>query len=948
MKLLKNLFKLALCLTVVSCGYFSDEPVPEAGIYSSEKLSNSCEIDAEELTQILEKDIEAQIDCLEENLMNFTKYVRREDANSVSSRELGGFVRRFFKGHAQIIVESMGLIFDINSLFLRDSSNAISTENIRPLFNLLRIANVKLSSIMGTYKSYGDKKIALNDARVSIENDLREFSSQVKSIISKSGQGQDTEINLKEFFSKVSKQFETFQMTEDTLNGVLALKKLFLGGDREKLTRSQLFMLLDQLPEMGSIGFHMLYSNSENQGSPKGYFEGIKESVKRLGDQVYPHRREEVIFKDGEVENLISAFFDGEGDLYVEVAQQVKKHLLGSGKETGPYTYQEMRNLTFLSQAIVEGLIFAESFKETTKGNKNWTKNSWAHRRNSFLKSFSTFESTLTEGLNENIYFPNRVELFAFMDFLVEKFETFPIKKELLPVLPLVKVALVGGTKSSFTKLELLNVLSKSRDLADVAFDLIFSTDETHTPQEKSRLFYLGAKEVRQLVTGQKYLHVTTVDELLEIISVIMDKPEVRDYQEPVEKLKEKVFGGYPGSISVADVSQFLEMAESFLGRYYYFDISFDAYEGQLSQVGPIRYLGYRHHPGFRIYSQDEILAYKKEFFNIVKTFRVYREEDGTQYYGDNYRRTKKGLLEIYLIRHFYTIVAKAFGQKVLTKDLYALNIEQLNKVLFLFKPVLEDYGLWTAYPETFARNALMLADLFQGQSDGNLMMDPNEATEYGTLALFGIKAADGIVEKMQKYCDLVEAKGVVGFELGCYRSRFFKVFLDEMGLSERLPKLTRYIRESSSLEGYKFLTSVEGFARESQDQERPQTRKDFVLLIGAMMNIESTFLRYDANGNNILDPRELDKAFPVYEDAIMTLANLEESKRSYAKTIFLFMIKEMKMPSKWDVATFHYNPFANKKISSKRLNIGALLYNMLLAAEKAKKEKEAMLEEIP
>lgn len=948
MKSLRNLLKLALCLILVSCGYFSDEAVPEAGVYSSEKLSNSCEIDAEELTQILEKDIEGQINCLEENLMNFTKYVRREDANSVSSSELSGFVRRFFRGHAQIIVESMGLIFDINSLFLRDSRNAISTENIRPLFNLLRIANVKLSSIMATYKSYGDKKIALNDARLSIEKDLKEFSSKVKDIISKSGQGQDTEINLKEFFSKVSKQFETFQMTEDTLNGVLALKKLFLGGDREKLTRTQLFTLLDQLPEMGSIGFYMLYSNAENQGDSKSYFEGMKESIKRLSDQVYPHRREEVIFKSGEVENLISAFLDGEGELYVEVAQQIKKHLLGSGQETGPYTYQEMRNLSFLSQAIVEGLIFAESFRETTKGNKNWNKDSWSDRRDSFLTSFATFESNLTEGLNENIYFPNRVELFAFMDFLVEKFEKFPIKKEVLPALPLIKVALVGGTRSSFTKLELLNVLSKSRNLADISFDLIFSTDETHSPQEKARLFYLGAKEVRQLVTGQKYLHVTTVDELLEIAAGILDKEEIRDYQEPVEKLKEKVFGGYPGSISVADVSQILEMAESYLGRRYYFDISFDAYEGQLAQVGPIRYLGYRHHPGYRIFTQDEILSYKKEFLNLVKTFRVYREEDGTQYYGDNYRRTKKGLLEIFLIRHFYSIIAEAFGQKVVTKDLYALNIAQLNEILFLFKPILEDYGLWSAYPETFARNALMLADLFQGQSDGNLMMDPNEATEYGTLALFGIKAADNVVEKMKKYCDWVEGKGVEGFELNCYRSKFFKVFLDEMGLAERLPKLTRYIRESSSSEKYKFLTSVEGFARESQDQDRPETRKDLVLLIGAMMNIESTFLRYDANRNNILDPNELDKAFPVYEEAIMSLANLDESKRSYAKTIFLFMIKEMKMPSKWDVATFHYNPFANKKISSKRLNIGALLYNMLLAAEEAKKAKEAMIEAAP
>jgi hypothetical protein len=708
------------------------------------------------------------------------------------------------------------------------------------------------------------------------------------------------------------------------------------------------FSLLDQLPDMGATAFFLLYADTNNQESATHYFSQVSESIERLSAKVFPHRREEIIFRDGEVENLIRAFMGEEAESFVEVAQNVKKHLLGTGTETGPYTYHEMRNISFLSQAMIEGLIFAEGFKASTQDNKNWNKGLYLDNKEIFLASYERFENRVTRGLNDNIYFPGRVEFFKFIDFISEKFEDFPIKKEYLPFLPLIKVSLVGGVKDSFNKLELLNLLAKSKTVADLFFDLFFSSPDTHSDQEKSRLYFLASKEVRQLITGQKYLHVTTVDNLVDIVGNALEKPAIRNYQSTLETLKEKILGGYPSAISVADVSEMLAMAEDYLGRNYYFDISFDAYSDQMAKNGPLRFLEYRHHQGYRVFTQDEILAYKKEFFELVRSFRVYREEDGTQYYGNDFRRTKRGVLEIFLIRHFYSIVAKAFGEKIRDKELYGLNIEKLNEVLFLFKPILEDFGLWSAHPETFARNALLLADLFQGQSDGNLIMDPNEATEYGTLALFAIQSADGLVENTKKYCDWVETKGVEGFNLECYRGKFFHVLLNELNLKERLPKLTQYIESATEEEAYQFLVAVEGFARESQDQNRPETRKDLVLLIGAMLNIESTFLRYDENKNNILDPNEVDKAFPVYGDAIMSLANLDESRRGFAKSIFLFMIKKMKMPSQWDIATFHYNPFANKRISSKRLNIGALLYNMLLAAEENRKAKKEAIQSGP
>lgn len=933
MKSLKNCLFLVICCALFSCGYFSDDAVEQAGTYRSEKLANSCQLNVDELAMILEKDVENQINCLEENLVNFTKYVKRRDQGTVSGNELGSFVRRFFKGHASVIIDSMGLIFDINALFLRDSRGSIATENIKPLFNLLRVANKRLSNMMETINFFEGDKIQIETAQMLIEKDLSEFSENVKRIITENGAGAETSINLREFFEKVKDRFSGIDLEEETLNGLLAFKKLYLGGDREVLTRAQLFLLLDRIPQLGGVAFSLLYSSEKNIGGSKNLYMLFKRNVEVLNSHLYPHRREEIIFKEGEVEGLIRTFFKEDGELYVDIAKNAKKNLLGSNSSEGPYSYKELRNVSFLTLGVLEGLIFLEDYRESVDGQKNLDRNNWDWKRSQFLKSFDQFKNYVIHSLDENIYFPDKVKVFDFADFIAEKFEELPFDKKILTVAPLLKVVIVGGPSHSISKLELLNIMEKSTDLTEIFFDLGFSSNETHDTQGMRGLYYQTVKKLRLILTNQKYLHISTVEDLVNRASEFMKKESLKTYLPTAEVLKEKFLGGYASSVSVADISKALEMAESFLAKYYYFDLSYDAHKDQLDSPEKIRYLNYRHHSDFKYFTREQILDFKKEFTDLVLKFRIYRKEDGTQAYTNHFERTKEGLLQIYMIKFFAEELSKAFGHKLLDKDTYGVTIEELNKVLFTFKPVLEDFGMWSKYPENFARNVILLADLFQGQSDGNLSMDPSEAAEYGTLALFAIQAAGEIVEVIKKDCEWIEAKEVEGFNLSCYRNVFFKALLEDLNLKERLPKLNAYIEGASDKEVRDFLVSVEGFARESRDQNRPETKKDLVLLIGAMLNIESTFLRYDTNKNNIVDPDELLKAFPVYEDAIMVVAPLEESQRSYAKSIFLYMIKYMEKPSKLQLAAFHYNPFRSGEISSKRLNIGALLYNMVLAA---------------
>jgi len=924
-------------LTVSGCGYFSDKPVEDADTYRSESL-NGCELDVEELVQILERDVRNQINCLEDNLTNFTKYVKREDPNSVTNNELSSFVRRFFKGHSSVIIESMGLIFDVNRLFLRDEHNSISTENIGPLFRLLRVGNIKIAKIMNTLKVFEEKDLDLQTARLTLENDLGEFATSVTNIITEAGVGPDTQLNLHEFMKKVNERFSGAEFSEVAINALMALKKLYLGGERDILTRGELFILLKRLPELGSVAFSLVNSSEEGQGGLGQLYREFRRNVEILEEHVFSHRREEIIFREGEVEGLIDSFFTKDADKFKRMAKEVKEKILG-GKGEEHYTYREIRNFTKLSMIFLEGLIFYEDYKDIVENSKSWNDSNWVFKRETFLGSFSDFKDYSTTSLNENIYFPQKIELIPFLASLIKEFEVGEDKKKLLNLAKLGKVSLVGGETMGISKLELLNLLNKSSSLAGIFFDFNYSTIETHSEQEKLGIYYNSLKTIKPLLAQQPFKHVVTVEEALELISEMLGDQQYLKYTETVEKVKEKVFGGYSTSISVADIQKIVGFGEDYFGRAYFYGLNYELYEKELESPRPVNYLRYKHHKDFKYFTKDQILEYRKGFLNIIKTFRFFRFKDGTQYLGNEIRRTKEGLLEIHMIQFLFNKIAEAYGNTGIDSGRIGLSLEELNNVLLTFKPVLEEKGLQSKYPETFARNVLLLSDLFQSRSDGDLRMDSIEATEYGTLALFAIQTADQLVEKMKVHCPLVThtESNITGFELDCYRPKFLNVLLNELNLGSKLPKLNQYVKSSSQSELLNFVIKVEGFARENHTPGIPETRKDLVLLIGAILNIESTFIRYDLNNSNVIEPRELERAYPVYEEALMLVADLDESQRGYAKSIFKYMIKNMKKPTPLQVASFHYNPFADKEISSKRLNIGALLYNMVMESAKVK-----------
>jgi hypothetical protein len=89
--------------------------------------------------------------------------------------------------------------------------------------------------------------------------------------------------------------------------------------------------------------------------------------------------------------------------------------------------------------------------------------------------------------------------------------------------------------------------------------------------------------------------------------------------------------------------------------------------------------------------------------------------------------------------------------------------------------------------------------------------------------------------------------------------------------------------------------------------------------------------LRFDSNLNNRVDPVELERAFAIFKNGIIQIAELKPDEYKFAHSVFIYMVKFRAIPTKSNLAIFHYNPFSDKSITAHRLNIGSLLYNIVM-----------------
>ena len=413
-------------------------------------------------------------------------------------------------------------------------------------------------------------------------------------------------------------------------------------------------------------------------------------------------------------------------------------------------------------------------------------------------------------------------------------------------------------------------------------------------------------------------------------------------------ELKSRILGGAKDSFSLTDFKVVLDLAQDLIERNYFNDVTYDAYQDTLEKVTvPIMSLAQLDLPKkYDVFTVKRIADLHKDFQEIAVKYRYYRAPlDGVPFYGDEYIRNRSGFSELVLLKWLVNNLLNGYGHQN-TSGAKQLSTAEFQTFLFDMKPILEEFNLWSIHPEHFARNVVLLADLFQNSSNGDFEVNSNELTEFAQMLLAAQEITNNFQTDLTAVCDGgLNPKDPI-FEADCFNKNFFDIFLKRY--AKYFPRLAAYADPAITPPGelIDFLVGVEGFARDSTDTTLPIHYRDSVLTIGALLNIESTLLRFDTNHDNILDFDELVEANKVYSPAIISLAKLKPGDEKFAKSIFLYMVSKMEIPptGTWlkDAKFFSFHECVShkvcrnlfiKKIKGKRLNIGKLLFYLVKEA---------------
>ncbi len=934
---LKDLFLVLACLSLASCGYLRDDPIENIEHYDSSGIS-SCEAKPGELAYILERNIEGQIRCLQENLEVFNKYVRRESQTYITERELGGFIQRFFKGHGQIVLKSLGLIFEFNGFLLNDHRERISSANIRPLFHLLVATNREAVVINEVLRKMERGEGSVNGLSEELEASLKRIQSHFMPIVRQrmATAGGMKRVNIKDFIKRVHQQFSTYfnKIDGETIDVLLGFKKLFLGGRKDEMTSNELLVFIEKAPELVVMAFKLYYANQKRVGSKETLHKFYQRSLRELKLLFHGHVDSEVFFHQDEVLHMVDRLWNGSErkDFYKKITLETKTRLIdGRGAESKVYTFKNIRTILTLADGLLEALRFSYEIEPLWKDIDGIREEERGLRRTQFVERSALLGIELKKIVKELNLFSPYMELGAYIDFLKENADELNWNEAWLSPLKIMKKVLLGGDEDYSNFVELQRLFDKSALMAELFFD-IYTLNSRKEHKTYKTLIY-AARTMKKLVYSDDLYRVLFDSKELAVLgSNFLKNTDLTSFTPTLDKIKKGLLGGEPESYTVQAFLKLIDIAEEFSTYVWFMNTTYDFYQKEMESSEEIDYLPTFPLEDYEFLPVSTIESLRKEFFNIAKNYRFYRDDKGYQYYGSSFKRDKNGFVEIASMKWGFSKLAKIFGHEDKKTGVFVWNLDEVNSMLEAFKPVLVYYGLWSNYPEYFARNTLLLADLFQYQANGDLNMSPTEAAEFGAMSLQTVDIGDGVRKHLEKWCEQIPLRGDFGYRVDCFRPFFFKILLDEMGLSEYFVKLDKYIKESSEDEVILFLKSIEGFARDYPDHI-PISRREIILIIGAIINIESTYIRYDENNNNILDPKELNKGFDVYKNAVIEMANLKGKRVKYAKTIYFYMVEKMAIPSKWAVLFRYYTRWLLHKfdkVAAKRLNIGVLLDYMV------------------
>jgi hypothetical protein len=813
---------------------------------------------------------------------------------------------------------------------------AIENYNVRDFRSLFLAANMAFEGTLffDQFKALTDDIKLITPAEVlKRRDDFEQLFTKLGVELTKRQQEIITlpeSFDLISFVKTIDAELDEINIGSDLLGIMGAFKIHFLGGETEVFSRAQWDLFQQDFSKFAKLYYDLYYLLPVVDATDLSIAELLEEVVHGLETLPRNPRTTGTFLTRAQLQTLMKEVIPdlNQRARYQNLIDSFTTNILRSSPLE--LTVEDYKKLLNYGKTVIEGIDFYPFHQDQIEQFKNrpqdfqQIKTAYLARFNQLLNEVERLAS-IPDLIQNEIYY---------QDFLFDMaivFDEFELDQELVDDFSPLKTILLGGRQDTLSKTEALALIQRLRVLVPWALDFIYGPSELKDEMFFVRFMKVFKEQVYDITSDDQII---TLDHLLKVASRFVDLPIV-NFQSTLAILKQKIIGGQANLFTGRDLGRILSLISDFFDFNAFSEITYTMMSSRLDNTRtPITLIPAVTSPLYSELNPAKLNTYRELFADVVQKHRYYRNPtDHMQNWGHEIYRNKSGFKELATLKWGISLIVEAWGSPTPgAYKGYALSLDELEQLLVDAKPILEEFGLWTAHFDTFARNTMLLGDLFQNRSNGDQRLDVDELAEYGLMVLSAIELNNQFMTRLTEYCPPLSGSGPDdwSFNTPCYRPHFFRIIMQEFDYARYLPMLNRYAQDNPSSEVTTFLRNVEGFARDVDDEAIPMVRRDFILLIGALINIETTFLRFDVNRDNIVDPNELKEAFKIYEKAIILIAELDEGSEKYAESIFLYMIRNNSIPSRTQVVYFHYSPFVNRDISALRINIGSLLYNLV------------------
>lgn len=494
-----------------------------------------------------------------------------------------------------------------------------------------------------------------------------------------------------------------------------------------------------------------------------------------------------------------------------------------------------------------------------------------------------------------------------------------------------VKRLLLGGEREIITHVELKDLLNKLVPLSPIAYDIarLKYLDLNQKSQMEMILSDIERMEPLLYFTPDSSERLFSMKELADAVSTFAENsglPDFRKYPDQLVELKMTLMSTTPWSedqdlsgkewVLPSEFKMLIDHAKDLANRGAVYHRIYEFFKTQLESPASIN-INYNNY----LLQFPTHEKYVKEFARIATSYRFFNGSFEAPYYSPAIRRNAEAIVEVGVMEDILTTVFRRYGDSTKGLGGYGATQDQLLNVFKVYKKLLVEEDLITdgLEPRT-NQNLTLLSTLFQYQSNGDGIIDVNEMTELASTVLTSFSAADFFQEELNRLCPTDDRGRVT--DLDCYRKEFFGLacrkyqkffprFFESIGMTTCASGNDKDWSEKNFADVEKYLKTLEVVARTctvfNDGSDVPMDNGDYMTLWVMLMNIEGTVVRYDANGNNKMDPSEVRKAYSVaFHPAVEALVKEQAAViaklpfnlgKSISKKIYYYLIKYGAIP---------------------------------------------------